>query len=47
MVELRVTEVGALIRAGLLRSELRNDPSAVVEALYGFLDRTLGAAGDA
>jgi hypothetical protein len=43
MVELRETEIDALIRKGLLKSETRNDPSAIVEALYAHLDRTLGA----
>jgi hypothetical protein len=40
-IELRETEVDALIQRGLLSSETRNDPGAVVDALYGFLDRTL------
>jgi hypothetical protein len=33
-IELREPEVDALIREGLLGGELRNDRSAVVEALY-------------
>jgi hypothetical protein len=41
MIELRETEIDALIRRGLLSSETRNDPGAVVEALYAFLDSTL------
>jgi hypothetical protein len=28
---------------GLLAAEIRNDPSAIVSALYKHLDRTLGA----
>ena len=42
MIELRETEVDALIRMGLLKPETRNDPNAVTGALYSFLDRTLG-----
>ncbi len=43
MVELRETEVDALVRRGLLNNETRNDAGAVKEALYAFLDSTLGA----
>jgi len=43
MIELRETEIDALIRKGLLKPETRNNPSAVSEAVYAFLDRTLGA----
>jgi hypothetical protein len=42
MIELRETEIDALIRKGLLKPETRNDPSFVSEALYAFLERTLG-----
>jgi hypothetical protein len=41
-VQLRETEIDALIRKGLLKPETRNDPSAVSDALYAFLDGTLG-----
>jgi hypothetical protein len=41
-IELRETEIEALIRRGLLKSETRNDPSAVTKALYAHLDGTLG-----
>jgi hypothetical protein len=41
-IELRETEIDALMREGLLKLETRNDPSAVREALYAFLDGTLG-----
>ena len=41
-IELRETEIDALIREGLLKPETRNDPSAVSDALYAFLDGTLG-----
>ena len=43
IVELHETEIGGLIRRGLLKPETRNDPSAIRGALYDFLDRTLGA----
>jgi hypothetical protein len=43
LIELRETEIDALIRKGLLKSETRNDPNAVSVALYAFLDGTLGA----
>jgi hypothetical protein len=42
LIELRITEIDALIRRGLLTSETRNDPDAVSDALYAFLDSTLG-----
>ena len=41
-IELRETEVDALIRGGLLEQETRNDRNAVLEALYGHFNRTLG-----
>ena len=44
MIELRETKIDALIRIGLLKAEMRNDASAVSEALYEHLDRTLSAA---
>jgi hypothetical protein len=43
MVELRVTEIDALVSKGLLKIETRNDPLAVRNALYAYLDRTLNA----
>jgi hypothetical protein len=43
-IELRATEIDALINKGLLKAETRNDLHAVSEALYAHLDRTLGAA---
>jgi hypothetical protein len=43
LIELRETEIDALIRKGLLKLETRNDPNAVSAALYAFLDGTLGA----
>jgi hypothetical protein len=44
-VDVHESEIDALIRAGLLQSEMRRDGNAVVKALYAFLDRTLGADG--
>jgi hypothetical protein len=43
MVELRETEIDVLVGLKLLTAEMRNDPEAVSDALYAFLDRTLGA----
>jgi hypothetical protein len=42
-VELRETEIDALIRKGFLKQETRNDLHLVLEALYAHLDHTLGA----
>ena len=40
-IELRETEIAALIRKGLLRDDARRDLRAVKSAFYNFLDRTL------
>jgi hypothetical protein len=40
-IELRETEIDALIRRGLLSAETRNDHNAIADAFYEFLDRTL------
>jgi len=40
-IELRETEIDALIRKGLLKPETRNDTSAVIDALYAHLENTL------
>jgi hypothetical protein len=42
MIQLRETDVDALIRGGLLEQETRNDRNAVLKALYGHFNRTLG-----
>jgi len=42
VIELRETEIDSLIRMQLLKSETRNDAGAVTNALYEYLDRTLG-----
>ena len=39
-IELRVTEIEALVSIGLLQAETRNDPNAIREALYEYLDQT-------
>ena len=44
LIELRETEIDALIRRGLLKSEMRNDTAEIIDALYAYLDRTLGQA---
>ena len=40
-IELRETEIDALIRRGLLEEDARNDLQSVRKAFYYFLDRTL------
>jgi hypothetical protein len=40
-IEVRETEVDALIRRGLLEKDARNEVQAVRKAFYYFLDRTL------
>jgi hypothetical protein len=47
IIELRETEINALIRNGLLQPENRHDYGSVQSALYAFLDRALGELGDA
>jgi hypothetical protein len=42
-VELRETEIDALIGLKLLTAETRNDAGAVCDALYAHLDHTLGS----
>ncbi len=42
-VELRETEVDALIRKGLLHADARNNLSAIRKALHSFFDHTLSA----
>jgi hypothetical protein len=47
MIELRETEIDALIRNGLLPPENRHDYDSVQSALYAFLDDALGELRDA
>jgi hypothetical protein len=42
-IELRETEIDALIRRGFLKPETRNDLSAVRESFYAYLERALGS----
>jgi hypothetical protein len=41
-LEVRATEIEALVRKGLLEPEARNDSRAIKKAIYAFLDGTLG-----
>jgi hypothetical protein len=43
-VELRETEIDALVRRGFLKLEARNERKAIIEALYCFLERNLDCA---
>ena len=40
-IELRDTEIDALVQHGLLSAETRNDQNAIADALYDHLERTL------
>jgi hypothetical protein len=42
MIELRETEIDALVRNGFLKADARTDLYAIEMALYEFLERTLG-----
>jgi hypothetical protein len=41
MIELRETEIDALIKKRWLKQEMRNDTSAIVDALYAWFERDL------
>jgi len=41
MLEVRETEIAALVRKGLLRTDSQNDDGAVRDAFYSLLDRSL------
>jgi hypothetical protein len=41
IIELRETEIHALIRKGMLKADARNDPDAILNALYTHLDQSL------
>jgi hypothetical protein len=45
MIELRETEIEALIRKGFLQAEMRNNVNAITEALYAYFDRTFAWGG--
>ena len=40
-IELRDTEIDALVRRSLIKPENRHDQNAIADALYGHLERTL------
>jgi hypothetical protein len=40
-IELRETEIDALIRKGFLKAQTRNDKSEIAEAIYAYFDREL------
>jgi hypothetical protein len=44
VIELRETEIDALISKGLLKPEMRNDTVAISDALYAHLDRTIASS---
>ena len=44
VIELRETEIDVLISDGLLKPEMRNDTSAIIDALYAHLESTLDQA---
>ena len=41
MIELRETEIDALIRKGFLNADTRNETSAIIDAIYAYFDREL------
>jgi hypothetical protein len=40
-IEVRESEINMLVYMKLLKSEMRNDANAIIEALHAHLDRTL------
>jgi hypothetical protein len=40
-IEVHESEINMLVHMKLLKSEMRNDANAIIEALYAHLDRTL------
>jgi hypothetical protein len=41
MIELRETEIDALIRKGFLKAETRKDTSKIADAIYAYFDHEL------
>jgi hypothetical protein len=41
MIEIRETEIDALIRKGFLKADARNDTGTIIDALYAFFDHAL------
>ena len=39
MIELRETEIDALIRREFLKADARNDTQAIIDAIYSYFDR--------
>jgi hypothetical protein len=40
-IEVHESEINMLVHMKLLKSEMRNDANAIIEALFAHLDRTL------
>jgi hypothetical protein len=40
-VEVRETEIDALVRKGFLKADTRNDTSEIIDAIYAYFDREL------
>ena len=46
-IEFYETEVDVLVQREFLKAEMRNDSSAIIEALYDYLYHTMGSGCDA
>ena len=46
-IELHEAEVDVLVQEEFLKAEMRNDSSAIIEALYDYLYHTMGSGCDA
>ena len=46
MIELHEAEVDVLVQREFLKAEMRNDSSAIIEALYDYLYHTMGSGCD-
>jgi hypothetical protein len=40
-IEVRETEIDALVRKGFLTADTRNDTSEIIDAIYAYFDREL------
>jgi IS30 family transposase len=47
VIELHEAEVDVLVQREFLKAEMRNDSSAIIEALYDYLYHTMGSGCDA
>jgi hypothetical protein len=45
-IELHEAEVDLLVQEEFLKTEMRNDSSAIIEALYDYLYHTMGSGCD-